>query len=628
MPKIKKLLIALSILLSACLGALICFFTLSALDKINTKKELTITVDSVSEVYSGSPVYASSYKISKGSLSKNDYIDINYTTSLTYVGEGIADAEVNIYSKDNVNVTKNYNLKIIAGKITISKKEIILEPAKEVSIDEDITKCNLFNIISGDINANERIIPYAVSKLDRTKENVEVGCKILDTQGNDVTQNYDISLSATVKLKKAPLVITTKSASKVYDGSILYNDDFLYEGLYDGDTIKFLDFTTITDYEEGGVVNKLTTSDIDILDSNGKDVKDYYNIIFNNVGILTIQKKKVKVETSSLNTIYSGEDFKENVKEFTTSDSNVTQKIIPYVNFSNTEFKNAGTYENKITIEDNQITNNYDFIIEYGTINIEKKEVTIETASLNTTYSGDDFISEVKKYELTGSDDETLKSALDSSIVYKNEIMRYAGTYQNKITIEDNEVFNNYDLNIIYGTINIEKKKVTIETASYNTTYNGEDVINNIKSYELIGSTDETLKTALDTAIVYKYSKLVNAGTYKNIITIEDNVLFNNYDFTIEYGIINIAKYLLVVTLPTITLSLGSTSSDVELDRSKITISNVDLDDASDVIYDIQLDIKYETFDSVGSYTYSGYLNELYANLDIVIMNGIINVVS
>ena len=73
---------------------------------------------------------------------------------------------------------------------------------------------------------------------------------------------------------------------------------------------------------------------------------------------------------------------------------------------------------------------------------------------------------------------------------------------------------------------------------------------------------------------------------------------------------------------------MGSTSSDVELDRNNITISNVDLDDASDVIYDIQLDIKYETFDNVGSYTYSGYLNESYPNLDIVIMNGIINVVS
>ena len=713
MPKIKKVMIAIAILLSACLGALICFFTLSALDKIDTKKELVIEVNSVSAIYSGSPVYANSYKISKGSLSKNDYIDIKYTTSLTYVGEGIADACVEIYSKDNVNVTKNYNLKIKAGKIVISKKAIVLEPAQEVSIDEDITKCNLFNIISGEISLNERIIPYATSELNRTNKYVEVGCKILDTQGNDVTSNYDISLSEPVLLEKAPLVITTKSASKVYDGTALYNNDFLCEGLYEGDSIQFLDYTTITDYIEGGVVNKLTTSDINIIDSNGIDVNDYYNIIINNVGILTIEKKKIKVETKDLNATYNGEDYKEDVKDFSTSDVNVKEKILGYVNFNNTEFKNVGTYQNKITIEENQITNNYDFTIEYGTINISKKEVTLKTESLNTTYSGEDFASDINKYELIGSSDENLKNALDEAITYKHTSIINAGVYQNEITIEnnilfdnydfniiygtiniskkevtlkteslnttysgedfasdinkyeligssdenlktaldtaisykhtsiinagvyenvisilDNEVFDNYDFNIIYGTINILKKKVTIETASYNATYSGEDFAGDIKKYELIGSSDENLKTALDTAISYKNTSIINAGTYKNIITIENNELFNNYDFTIEYGIITISKYLLVVTLPTITLSVGSTSSDVELDRNNITISNVDLDDASDVIYDIQLDIKYETFDNVGSYTYSGYLNESYPNLDIVIMNGIINVVS
>ncbi len=708
MPKLKKILIILGIFLSACIGALICFFALSAVDKINTKKDLVIQVSSVEETYTGSPIYANSYTIEKGSLSKGDYIDINYNTSQTYVGEGKADADVTIYSEDNVNVTANYNLKVIAGTIKINKKKLVLEPSKEISIDENLANCNLFNIVEGDINLNERIIPYAISKIERTQDNLDIGCRILDTQGFDVTDNYELSFNSYVKLKKAPLVITTKSASKTYDGTPLYNTDFVYNTLYEGDTINFTNYTTITDYEDGGVVNELTSKDIEILDSAGNDVSSYYNVIFNNVGVLTILKKNVSITTTSLDKTYSGEDYLSEAKDFSISDDGVIDTVKLYAQYKLETIIDAGSYKNVMYIPENDITKNYSFNISYGTINVEKKDVEITTASLNKTYSGEDYITEAQDFTIS---DETIKDKVTSHITYSNTTLLDAGVYNNIVTIDTanddlknynfnitygtiniekkdvdittaslnktysgedyisdaknyttsdssittkvdshityslskiveagiyinevtidtaNDDLKNYNFDITYGTINVEKKDVHITTASLNKTYSGEDYISEAKSYTIDGDTNNTIKNKISSYITFTNSSFVNAGIYQNEIKINDTKgVLSSYSFDITYGIINIEKLLVTITLPTFNLTVGSTKDDITITTSNVMVSNKDVDDIYEVISMLQLDIVNDEFTTAGTYQYSAYLVETPQNLNVVINAGTINV--
>ena len=78
MPRLRKLIMLLSILVSVFIGALICYFSLSALNKLDNNISLTIAVSDKTATYTGSPIYADSYEITDGKLSTGDSLELPY----------------------------------------------------------------------------------------------------------------------------------------------------------------------------------------------------------------------------------------------------------------------------------------------------------------------------------------------------------------------------------------------------------------------------------------------------------------------------------------------------------------------------------------------------------------------
>ena len=105
-------------------------------------------------------------------------------------------------------------------------------------------------------------------------DNVFEGVRILDEDGNNVTALYAVERAyGTLQLDSRPLVITTGSASKEYDGSPLSCMNYTAEGLAEGDQIEigFAEYTLRGTYQ-----NAITS--LRIVNEDGEDVTRNYTI--------------------------------------------------------------------------------------------------------------------------------------------------------------------------------------------------------------------------------------------------------------------------------------------------------------------------------------------------------------
>ncbi len=105
-------------------------------------------------------------------------------------------------------------------------------------------------------------------------DNVFEGVRILDEDGNNVTALYAVERAyGTLQLDSRPLVITTGSASKEYDGSPLSCTNYTAEGLAEGDQIEigFAEYTLRGTYQ-----NAITS--LRIVNEDGEDVTRNYTI--------------------------------------------------------------------------------------------------------------------------------------------------------------------------------------------------------------------------------------------------------------------------------------------------------------------------------------------------------------
>ncbi len=105
-------------------------------------------------------------------------------------------------------------------------------------------------------------------------------CRILDETGYDVTDQFSLKFeSAELDIIPCPLTIRTSSSSRVYNGHPLTanknSDWWISEGILpDGFTVQVEIDGTIT--KVGTVPNSIKS--VTILDENGNDVTDYFNI--------------------------------------------------------------------------------------------------------------------------------------------------------------------------------------------------------------------------------------------------------------------------------------------------------------------------------------------------------------
>ena len=451
MPHIKKIVIFLSIISSAILGALICFFSLSAFNKINLNIDLIISIEDKVATYTGSPIYASDYKVESGKLSKGDYIDITYTGSQTNVGEAKSSAIVKVYSSNNYEVTNNYSITVKSGNIKVNKRDLILAPQDSVVYSKKFIDETSFKIVEGEINKSEHIVPTLIDEYRRGEEYANVGAAIFDYYGNNVTSNYNLTITSSLKIQKIPLTIISQNDSKIYDGKALFNKSYLTEGLLNGDYLDYdsiISYTEITNVSESGTINQIPKSEIVIKDSQGLKVTNSYELICQDIGKLYIEPKDITVTTNSYTATYLDElepnSWQSNDETFNVKFSTLSQME---------EFITAGTYINKVTFEADDELLNYRISYNYGIVNINRLVVNVYLPTIVASL-GDDkdtILSKISRQDIKISNLEAQEIPLLLSFDCPDYDFSIQGSYYYSAHLLENNP--NYELIIHQGNI-------------------------------------------------------------------------------------------------------------------------------------------------------------------------------
>lgn len=567
MVKIKKIIFIFTYLLAITIGGLACFFGLSYFGKIQTKTPLEITIQDIEATYDGEAKFANSYKITNGQLGNGDELVINYLNSQTNVGECVSDATVQIYSSNKTDITNNYDINVVKGKIKVNKANITVNVTNTVDYASSADELNLsgvFTLTSGFIPEYLMLYPYVSSQYDRSSTNVPVDCKVVTRETyTDMSDNFNITVNGTAKFNKIPLTIKTNSKSKTYDENYfdIETNDYLVYGLYGNDTYEYTgDFSNIENVNDSGTYLEFREhSKFKIYDENDNDVTSSYAIDWVETGTLNIYSKAITITTNNYTKTYNGKAVKNdnggsNNLSVTCFDSSVAANIT----FDNDTVKDAGLYVNSVSINQNFDTSNYNITYQFGYITINKAEGTYTTQSYNKVYDGE-ILTSTELGDVSFVGDDIIQNSFDISFdLYKKQVSD-AGTYTNSLnfeSIDSNLNLDNFLINYNYGTVIIDKKDVKLSTNYYTKIYDGKPVDNSADKPLLTYSfDDDVLNNRKDLFVSnadYEIinNQYVNVGTYTNFVELEynENVNINNYNIIKNFGFMVINKKPITIT--------------------------------------------------------------------------------
>ena len=380
---------------------------------------------------------------------------------------------------------------------------------------------------------------------------------ILDANGNDVTQGYDIEpVSSTITFQKRPLTVTVGSSSSVYDGTPLSFDQYEIAAgstLGADDSLTAVFSASLTN--AGSIDNTSQLTIYHWQDGNAVDVTHQYALEVV-AGTLTVEKRPLYIGTESTNVTYNGTAQSFNLyalyaqRDGAPIDAGPTIPVTasPLLEghklvCSASSFIDAGSYENvfNIRIVDEQgqdVTDNYAIHTIWGTIHIDPKPVTITTEDCTWTYDG--TAHSHPQYKQNGLLDlhqliiDTCSSILDAGETDNRLKMHIADA-------EGNDVTKNYTLNFTYGKLVIEKYAITVQTASQSWIYDALPHSDHTYTHgELPAGHWISL---LDPQLV----TITNAGERKNDLEIgiynqENDNATSNFDITYEYGMLTVTK--------------------------------------------------------------------------------------
>ena len=211
-----------------------------------TISQRTVTVTAISgTVYAtGDMIYAKGYNgngytsgYKAEGLVEGHKLQGDFVTGSGKEGEfatGIDTSKLKIMSGSE-DVTSNYQVKTVAGKIKIKAKETAQTPITVTVSASKVYDATPLTVSNSDIKVTQGTLPSnytleasfgpTTSITDVQKVSVSLSnVKVKDANGKDVTDQYKITtVSGTLEVTKKPLTLTAESASKTYDGKALVN---------------------------------------------------------------------------------------------------------------------------------------------------------------------------------------------------------------------------------------------------------------------------------------------------------------------------------------------------------------------------------------------------------------------
>lgn len=256
--------------------------------------QLSVSTASASKVYDGLPLTANEWQLESETTPLDGHtLEVVVVGEITNVGSIYnAIGEIIITDENDVNVTSNYDISTIQGRLEVTSRNLTIKTKsaskvydalplilREYEISSETTVANNHRLsveIIGEIT-NVGSVKNAIGEIIITDEN-----------GENVTSNYNIStVIGSLEVTKRTLTIRTGSASKEYDGTPLVCDEWSIvsqTAQVDGHTITVIISGERT--EVGESPNYI--AEIKVLDENGIDVTNNYNLSRSQEGVLIV----------------------------------------------------------------------------------------------------------------------------------------------------------------------------------------------------------------------------------------------------------------------------------------------------------------------------------------------------
>lgn len=522
------------------------------------KRDITIVAENYSEGYNGSPYSCGGYEIKNAetALAENDYAVVSAVGFDGSVGEFDITPEVKILKNLNggiIDVTGNYNLNIVSGKLTVEKRPVyITTGGARKTYDGTELSCNDYSLDEKfPLAEGHRIeIIQAPAQKSAGETDNTILFKILDADGNEVTENYSLIYSEYGKLTvdKRTVSILTADDTQIYDNAAHYCDKFVIletEGstlFADGETAEV---TQITEGVLAGEYENILS--FSVKNAEGEEVTENYNLIVN-YGTLTVAPRPVSIRTYGTEFVYDGEAHSfsghEEIKgEYGLLEGHTTSAS------GLTEITEAGEAHNLMSIgvydaEGKVVTSNYKVSIsisDAGILRVLPRALTLTAGSAEKIYDGTALTSDeiitanlVEGHTLSG---KTAGSRTDYG-ESPNEIDGEAGF--TVIDADGADVTKNYTVSMrVSGILRVEKRKITVTTSSHEFIFNGKE--NSFGGHSVTGG--DGLVDG-HTTEAYDLASIRNAGDTPNAMKVrvlngEDEVT-GNYEIDYENGTLTV----------------------------------------------------------------------------------------
>ena len=524
-----------------------------------TPRPVTLTSADAEKVYDGTALTKKEVTASKGEnegFVGNDGADYDVTGSQTVVGTS---KNTFGYTLKSGTLAKNYTITKVEGTLEVTPVTdkvtvTIQENSGKFTYDgteKTVTGYEVESISNKLYSEND----FSFSGKDTVK-GTDAGTYDMELTAKDFANNNAnfsnvefIIKDGTLKIDKKDVTLTSASASKMYDGKALTKDEVTAEGFVGND----------------GATYKVTGSQTDVGSSDNTftyELKkgtnpDNYNIKTAN-GELEVtpsdQKVVVTIKENSGKETYNGTE--KTVTGYTVENISsklpYTEKDFKFNGDATVKGTNAGTYNMELKPGDfkniNKNFSNVSFEITDGTLTIDKRDVTLTSASDSKAYDGtalenknvtaEGFVgNDGATYNVTGSQTEVGSS--DNTFTYE----------LNKGTNKDN-----YNIKTVNGKLTVTESAdevvVTITEKSDTVKYDGKE--HTVKGYDVTNISNKLYKEKDFTFNGDATVKGTNAGTYDMNLKAGDfkntNKNFSKVKFVIVDGTLTIEKRTVIMT--------------------------------------------------------------------------------
>lgn len=371
-----------------------------------SKCEVTLTSDSLSKQYDGTPLTNGGTKLK----TETGFVEGEGATYTFTGSQAIVGSSANSFSymlngntkKENYNITKN------EGTLTVTDRDAKYEITVTANSDTQTYDGEAHSVsgVSGTTYTNKEGAVFTVEGLSATVSGTDAGeytnkvtgtAVVKDAQGNDVTSQFKVTTAdGKLTINKRDVTIKPKDATKDYDGKKLVATDWeIAEG-----SLGFVKGQGIANPTYTGSQTKPGTSESGILSWDYKDntKADNYNIKAAN-GTLTVTSRgatqTITVEANSTDATYDGTEHSAKGLKSTTFTVDGETYTVSGLTTDDPAETDAGTYTNNITgtakvtdADGNDVTSEFKVETKNGTLKIDRAEVTIAPKDASKPYDG------------------------------------------------------------------------------------------------------------------------------------------------------------------------------------------------------------------------------------------------